>query len=121
MLKKLLAKWIGGTPEKKKKARKKTPSHAPKKSAVPLPKNEIGRVVAFFRIPVVAVIRVTKGPLKTNDQIWIKGHTTDLKLAVISMQMDHQPISEARKGEEVGIKVPSRTRIGDKVYRVAAS
>ena len=95
MFKKLLAKLVG-----KKK-----------------PATEIGRVVAFFRIPVVAVIRVTRGTLKAGDRVWIRGHTTDLKQTITSMQINHQPVQEVRKGDEVGVKVSARVRIGDRVYR----
>lgn len=107
-----------------KKAAKKSPKKArvkkSAKSAVPpgMEGREIGRVVVFFRIPVVAVVKVTKGSLKMGDQIWIKGHTTDQKLTISSMQINHQPIPEAKKGDEAGVKVSSRARRGDRVYRI---
>ncbi len=81
---------------KKKPAAKKQPLKA--KKAAPLG-DQLGKVVAFFRIPVVAVIKVTKGSLQPGDPIWIKGHTTDLKQTITSMQVDHQPIQKARQGE----------------------
>lgn len=100
-----------------KTARKRTAVKraAPKKKKAP-PDDSIGRVIAFFRIPVVAVVRVKRGSLKTGDRIWIKGHTTDLKETASSMQIDHQPVSEVKKGQEAGIKISSRARIGDRVY-----
>lgn len=101
------------------RARTVKPRAAPPKPAGPPPGDEVGRVVAFFRLPVVAVVRVTRGPLVTGQPIWIKGHTTDLKMRIASMQMDHQPIAEARKGAEVGLQVPSRARRGDRVYRLS--
>ena len=81
--------------------------------------DELGEVVAFFRLPVVAVIKVKKGSLKVGDQLWIKGHTTDLKQTIHSIQINHQPIQEARKGQEAGVKVSSRVRRGDRVYRIS--
>ena len=98
---------------------KKQPKKAPKQKQAAPPGDQVGEVVAFFRIPVVAVIRVTKGRLKTGDRIWIKGHTTDLRQTVTSMQVNHQPIEAARKGDEVGLKVDSRTRLGDRVYLIS--
>ena len=106
----------------KKSAPKKRPvrtkkSRKVKKPAAPNYGTEIGRVVAFFRIPVVAVIKVARGArLKTGDAIRIKGHTTDLKLTVSSLQVNHQPVPEAGPRDEVGLKVPSRARRGDRVY-----
>lgn len=105
-------------PKKKPAARKK--AAAPKKP--PPPKGageEIGRVIAFFRIPVVAVIKLTKGSVSIGDRILIHGHTTDLKVPVTSMQINHQPIREAKKGNEFGLKVASRARRGDRVYSIA--
>ena len=105
---------------KKKPARKKAPAR-PKTKSKPKKKplgDQLGEVVAFFRIPVVAVVKVKQGSVKVGDQIWIKGHTTDLKQAVTSMQVDHQPIREARKGAEFGLKISSRARRGDRVYRL---
>ena len=117
MLKKLLAKLMGH--QERKKPRKKTPAHTKEKKSASPSEKEIGRVVAFFRIPVVAVIRVSQGTLKPQDRIWIRGHTTDLKQTITSLQIDHQPIPAARRGDEVGVKVSSRVRSGDRVYRVS--
>lgn len=109
-------------PKAKPKARVKQRKPASSKKGAPTagPEKEMGRVVAFFRIPVVAVIRVTRGSLKPGDRIWIKGHTTDLKQTIASMQINHQPIRELKKGQEAGVKVTSRTRRGDRVYRLPA-
>lgn len=103
--------------QKKSPPSKKKPSKGKSKKAVPLG-DPLGEVVAFFRIPVVAVIKITKGDLKDGDQIWIKGHTTDLKQTVASLQVNHQPIQKARKGDEVGLKISARARRGDRVYRL---
>ena len=114
ILRKVLQKKGSALPKKKRPA-------SPKKSrpSVSAPGKENGRVVAFFRIPVVAVVRVTRGNLKAGDRIWFKGYTTDLKQSVTSMQINHQPIEVARKGDEVGVKVSSRVRRGDRIYRIA--
>ena len=102
---------------KKKLPSKKRPSKGKPKKAAPKG-DQLGEVVAFFRIPVVAVIKITRGNLKVGSQIWVKGHTTDLKQTITSMQVNHQPIQEARKGDEVGVKISARARRGDRVYRL---
>ena len=108
----------------KKPARKKLRPLVRKKPVLPrkkpaaAKKDELGRVIAFFRIPVVAVIRVTRGGLRVGDRVWIKGHTTDLRQVITSMQVDHQPVLKILKGEEAGVKTSSRVRIGDRVYRI---
>ena len=78
---------------------------------------EIGKVKDFFARPVVAGIDVT-GTLKVGDTIHIKGHTTDIEMAVTSMQIDNKNVELAGNGDSVGIKVPDRVRPGDTVYRV---
>ena len=80
---------------------------------------EIGEVVAFFAIPSAALIEVKKGSLKVGDKIWIHGHTTDLIETVSSMQVEHQPVSEAAEGSQVGVKVSSKVRRNDRVYKVS--
>ncbi len=123
MIKKPAKKSARPSAPKKKPAPKNKPGKpaaSKKQSPAKGPQDEIGRVVAFFRIPIVAVVKLTKGTLKMGDRIWIKGHTTDIKQTIPSMQIDHQPITEAKKGNEAGIKVSARVRRGDRVYRITA-
>ncbi|MDP8260921.1 MAG: hypothetical protein P9M01_01085 [Candidatus Kappaea frigidicola] len=77
----------------------------------------IGNVVHYFPKVKVAVIKIKKGPLLEGDIIYIKGHTTDIKMKISSMQIDCKPIKKATKGKEVGVRVKKRARITDKVYR----
>ena len=78
---------------------------------------EIGKVSDFFAKPVVAGIALS-GTLKIGDKIHIRGSTTDMELAVDSMQIERVNITEAKPGDLVGIKVPDRVRRGDTVYKV---
>lgn len=78
---------------------------------------EVGAVSDFFAHVVVAGITLT-GVLKVGDKIHIKGHTTDIELDITSMQIDNKNVTEAKKGQSVGIKVPERVRPGDLVYKV---
>jgi len=82
-----------------------------------MPEEEIGKVSDFFAHPVVAGIELT-GTLKVGDLVRIKGHTTDLEMTVESMQINNANVTEAKKGDSVGIKVTDRVRHGDSVYRV---
>jgi translation elongation factor EF-1alpha len=78
---------------------------------------EIGKVTDFFAKPVVAGIELS-GTLKIGDKIHVKGSTTDMEVAVESMQIDRADITEGKPGDLVGIKVLDRVRRGDKVYKV---
>jgi len=77
----------------------------------------IGTVSDFFAHPVVAAIELT-GTLKLGDKIRIKGHTTDLELEVESMQINNEPVQEAKAGDSIGVKVSERVRDGDTVYKI---
>jgi len=77
----------------------------------------IGKISDFFARPVVAGIELT-ATLKVGDKIHITGHTTDLELAVNSMQIDNVNVNEAKAGDAIGIKVNDRVRRGDTVYKV---
>ncbi len=81
---------------------------------------EVGFVVSFFGVPSAAIIEITQGSLKVGDTIWVRGHTTDLKQTVESMQIEHQSVPEAKKGEQVGVKVSTRVRRKDKVYKISS-
>jgi len=77
----------------------------------------IGVVNDYFAKIGVAGIDL-EGPLQVGDTIHIKGHTTDLELVVDSMQVEHEQVQEAKKGDAIGIKVKDRCRGGDVVYKV---
>jgi putative protease len=82
-----------------------------------MPEVVIGKVNDFFARPVVAGIELTAN-VKVGDNIHIKGHTTDLELAVTSMQINNVNVDQAKAGDNVGIKVSERVRRGDIVYKV---
>lgn len=78
---------------------------------------EIGKVTDFFAKPMVAGLQLTN-PLRIGDKLRIRGGSTDIELAVTSMQIDRVSVTEARAGDLVGIEVPDRVRRGDKVYKI---
>ena len=82
-----------------------------------MPEEAVGKVSDFFARPVVAGIEMS-GKLKVGDTIHILGHTTDMEIVVGSMQINNANVTEAKKGDSVGIKVPDRVRRGDTVFKV---
>jgi len=104
-----------------KKAIKKSPRLKLKKAKVERGKGKkeelVGVVTHYFPHVKAAVLKV-KIPLSVGERIKIKGHTTDFKQQVISMQIDRVPITVAKKGDEIGLLVESRVRRRDKVLKV---
>lgn len=80
---------------------------------------EIGEVAGYFAIPSAAVVKIKKGTLRVGDRIWIRGHTTDLIETISSLQVDRQPVTQAEAGQEAGLKVSSRVRPNDRVYKLS--
>jgi translation elongation factor EF-1alpha len=78
----------------------------------------IGTVLDYFAKIGVVAFRIEEEGLKVGDTIHIKGHTTDFSEKVNSMQIDLNPVQEAKVGDDVGIKVKDRVRKGDAVYKV---
>lgn len=101
----------------KKPASKKT-RPAPKKEAVDPNMEKIGEVTHYFPHVNAAAVKILKNSLHVGDQVYLKGHTTDFKEDVTSIQLDHAMIQEGKKGQEIGLLVKERVRIGDTVYRV---
>lgn len=89
---------------------------APKPGIIP-PANgvEIGRVDDFYAHISVIALTLQKD-LATGNRIQILGHTTSFEQTVDSMQINHQPVSQAAAGQGVGIKVNQRARKGDHVF-----
>jgi hypothetical protein len=107
--KRKISKVIKKKPVKKAAIKKA----APKKSKEKI----IGEVTHYFPQVRAAVIKL-KVPLAIGDTIKIKGHTTDFKQKITSMQIDRVPIDKAKKGDEIGLLVDSRVRSNDSVYKV---
>ena len=82
---------------------------------------EIGKIVAYFKIPQAAIIKIEKGELNIGDYIKIKGHTTDFTQKIESMQIEHKDIDKAAAPQEVGLKVKEKVRDHDLVYKLESS
>ena len=78
---------------------------------------EIGEIFSYYEKIGVAAIKLN-GSIKVGDRIKIQGHTTNFEQDVGSMQIEHKKVANARKGDEIGIKVIDRVRRHDKVYKV---
>jgi len=76
---------------------------------------KVGEVAHYFGKISVAAIKV-KSEIKVGDVVHIKGHTTDFEQPIESIQIEHESVPKAKKGDDIGIKVKDHVREGDEVF-----
>ncbi len=76
---------------------------------------------SMTKTSVVSVARLCS-PTTTRKRFALllkyKGHTTDLTEEVAGIEINNQPVEEAKADDLIGIKVKERVRENDKVYKV---
>jgi len=77
----------------------------------------VGRVSHYYARIDVAVIEVTD-TIKVGDTIHIKGGIRDFEQTIDSMEIEHQKVEVATKGQSIGLKVIEKVRETDLVYKV---
>lgn len=80
---------------------------------------KVGKITHYFDKIGVAVMQMTDGGVKSGDMIRIGEFGTGVEQKVESMQVDHQQVNTANKGDEVGLKVDSPVKPGTIVYKVS--
>jgi putative protease len=90
---------------------------APERVAAP-GEVRVGVVTHYFGHLSVAAVRLER-MLRVGDTVRILGHTSDFRQRVDSMQVEHQSVSEAIGGQEIGLRVIEHAREHDVVYKVA--
>ena len=78
---------------------------------------KIGEITHFFTNISVGVIKLS-GEVSEDDEIHVKGSSTDFKQTVGSMEIDGNKVEKAGSGQSIGLKVKERVREGDEVFRV---
>jgi len=78
---------------------------------------ELGRVIHYFDKAMVAVVRLTDS-LKVGETVKFVHGESDFTQAVESMEVEHEKIQSAKKGDEVAVKVEQKTHEGARVYKV---
>lgn len=77
----------------------------------------VGRVTHFYKKIGVAIVELSE-PLLAGDTIHISGHTTDITQKIESMQIEHNNVERAEKGQTIGLKVNDEVRVKDFVFKV---
>ncbi len=77
----------------------------------------IGKVTHYYGKIGVGIVELS-GNLKVGDKIHLKGHSTDFEQEVDSIQVEHENVDSAKKGEVIGLKVKDKIKEGDEVYLI---
>ena len=78
---------------------------------------QVGKITHYFTKIGVAVIEVTDKNIKLGDEIHIKGHTSDFRQKVTSLQMENNKVEIAEPGQSIGLKIDQPVRANDLVYK----
>ena len=78
---------------------------------------QVGKITHYFPKIGVAVVKIIAASIKVGDEIHIKGHTTDFKEKVASMQIENDKIQIAEPGQDIGLKTVHPVRANDLVFK----
>lgn len=79
---------------------------------------KVGKITHYFDKIGVAVVELT-GNLAVGDSIKVAGQGDEFTMEVDSMQVEHEQIKEAKKGDTIGLKVEQPVKEGYEVYKVS--
>jgi len=78
----------------------------------------IGKITHYYSKIKVGLLKINAGTIKQGDEIYIIGKTTGITTHKLKeMQINHKKVMQAKKGQEIGIKLPF-CRKGDDVYKI---
>ena len=81
--------------------------------------DEVGKVTHYYGKIGVAIVELSQG-LKVGDKIKVEGNRTEFEQTVDSLEVDRTPVTDAKKGDAVGLKVREKVNEGATVYKLAA-
>lgn len=77
-----------------------------------------GKVTHYYDKIGVAVVEIS-APLAVGEEIKISGHDHEFTQKIESLQIEHEQIQKAEKGQVVGLKVAEPVKEHDLVYKVS--
>lgn len=79
---------------------------------------KVGNITHYYDRIGVTVVEVL-APIKLGDRIKITGHEREFEQEVASMQIEHENVEKAKKGDNIGLKVDQPVKKGDEVYKIS--
>ncbi len=78
---------------------------------------EIGKVTHYYDKIGVLVVKLTD-KVSVGDRIKVRRGDEEFEETIESMQVEHENIDKAKKGDEIAIKISQPTKEGAIVYKV---
>ena len=113
--KKIVKKSKPNPPKARKALRRARPNA--KLSAGKSKEKLIGKIAHYYDKIKVAALTL-KDTLSQGDTIRIEGGGKSFAQEIDSMQIEHEQVKKAKKGEDVGFKVKQKVREGYRVFKV---
>jgi len=82
-----------------------------------LPDFKVGKITHYYDKIGVAVVELTD-TINVGDTIKISGHGREFTQPIGSIQIEHEQVQEAKKGQAIGLKVEEEAKEGDEVFKV---
>ena len=76
----------------------------------------VGKVKHFFDKISVAVIELS-APIKVGDKLKFKHGNDEFEQVISSMQIEHEQIKSAKKGQAIGLKTHQPVNEGAEVFK----
>ena len=77
----------------------------------------VGKVTHFFDKISVAIVELT-APINVGDKLKFKRGEQEFEQEVDSMQIEHDQIKAAKKGQAIGLKTSQPVHEGTQVFKV---
>lgn len=78
---------------------------------------KVGKVTHYYNKAGVAILEL-EGSLNVGDRLRFGGHGVDFEQEVTSMQVNHEQVQSAKKGDTIGLKVDQEVKEGVEVEKV---
>ena len=79
---------------------------------------KIGKIIHYYDKIGVAVLEL-EGGVSEGETIRISGHGNEFTQTVASMQIEHEKVEKAKKGQAIGMKTDQPVKEGDEVFKVS--
>ncbi|OGV89671.1 hypothetical protein A2Z41_01020 [Microgenomates group bacterium RBG_19FT_COMBO_39_10] len=77
---------------------------------------KLGTITHYYDKIGVGVVDVL-APIKVGDKVKITG-SNEFEQEITSMQIEHENIDTAKKGDQVGLKIDQSVKEGDELYKI---